>query len=874
LSKDKTAVPSGSITPQTLKPYLKKCGYVEGFNLATNYKFNQASVPLAGFYSKPFDTRSACLAVLESPDDGRKAAASCAGLGAPTAIVCGKDALEWWSIAIDGPKDSRIFSIDEVDGFFRVHGKELSPESIYSAKMRRSPRGHPTQTQLWFVDIGLMPATERRIGETLHRLVVSLIQGLANSLGSKIRVKRDYEDLYKTVFWLLAAKILHEKGVDRFKRLTLTDIDEVFARVGKHYADVDGLPPGGAPWRQAIEGAASLVAQWGYLGNISTESLAYLYETALIEKNPAGRSAVHQSSQTDIRKELGIHSTPSILIDHMLSSLWPLIEEHTPEERHVFEPACGPASFLVASMRWMRDFSDISDSVARHKYLRDHIRGIEVDPFASQVAKLSLTLADVPNGNSWVIQNEDMFSRGVLEDAASKCTLLLANPPFEAFSKEQRLSYQNAGSAPSAVTKAMEMVNRTLPSLRPGSVFGLVLPQGALYDKESRKIREFIVRECELIEIDLFADKLFEQAEHEVTVLMGRRCRSTKKRVPILYRRVREKGISAFKDRLAFSSEQIVPQSRFADSRAFDLRVPELDEVWQTLRGNQTLATIAALGQGISYRSEASLSDQTWTVHDPACKGDILGYYNVPSDLVIYDSPIPVGMNLDDSAIARRRSGMPTGNPSVIYTYSRVSRGPWRIKAFVDEKGRPVGSSFVRVSPLTTAMSCTVLWSLLNSPIANAFAYCCTMSRAVSTRKMGEMPLPSNRDFSRVIAAANQYRDLARKARSFMDTPLVEKEVRDALVCLDAEILRLYKLPPRLERELLDLFLGWERKGVGCDFGDYYPTDLTSFVPLHEFISEEYLKSTAGKLRRRHKPADSAELVEALRGAAKAFSEE
>ena len=31
---------------------------------------------------------------------------------------------------------------------------------------------------------------------------------------------------------------------------------------------------------------------------------------------------------------------------------------------------------------------------------------------------------------------------------------------------------------------------------------------------------------------------------------------------------------------------------------------------------------------------------------------------------------------------------------------------------------------------------------------------------------------------------------------------------------IDAEVLRLYDLPPRLERQILDLFAGWERQGV------------------------------------------------------------
>ena len=98
--------------------------------------------------------------------------------------------------------------------------------------------------------------------------------------------------------------------------------------------------------------------------------------------------------------------------------------------------------------------------------------------------------------------------------------------------------------------------------------------------------------------------------------------------------------------------------------------------------------------------------------------------------------------------------------------------------------------------------------------------------------------------------------------------------IKQALLRMDAEVLRLYDLPPRLERQLLDLFDGVERKGVGCDFRGYYPEGLDAYVPLHELISEEYQQSTLDAFLRRHKPTDSPELLRALRCAAEAYAEE
>ena len=71
--------------------------------------------------------------------------------------------------------------------------------------------------------------------------------------------------------------------------------------------------------------------------------------------------------------------------------------------------------------------------------------------------------------------------------------------------------------------------------------------------------------------------------------------------------------------------------------------------------------------------------------------------------------------------------------------------------------------------------------------------------------------------------------------------------IRMLLVCflqrVDAEILRLYDFPPRLERQLLDLFSGYKRLGVPFDFRRYFPEDFEPHFPLHLYLSEEYQRS-------------------------------
>ncbi|MCK4660397.1 MAG: N-6 DNA methylase [Phycisphaerae bacterium] len=864
-------MPEPAITATALKPYLESCGYT-GSRLAEKYRFDKQSVPLAGFVGKPWDTRSACIAVVDAQPNSKTAAEKCVRLGAPTVLVCNHTGIDWWKISPNGPSQSRPIKAADLANFFKEHRDDLAPEAICAAKLR-----HPTRSaqQMWFVDIGLMPAVERRAGEMLNRLVTGALKELAAELSGKLKTHKHFEDVYKTAFWLLAAKILHDKGVNKFKRIDLCDVDEVFARVGKHYAVTEDLPPGGGVWRPAIDATAKTIAGWGYLGNLSTESLAYLYETALIDKKPREKGRKAKGKTPNIRKELGIHSTPSVLVDHMLAQLWPLIEQIKPQDRRVFELACGHAGFLTAAMRWLRQWSGIEEGAEQHRYLRDRVFGLEYDPFAIEIAKLSLTLADVPHGNSWKIDQGDMFEPGRLAKTATGCTILLANPPFERFSQSDKQRYSKLGEPVVAQTKAVEMLMRTIPHLAPGAVFGVVVPQGVLHNTESKTVRRFLVEECELTEISLFADNLFEHSRHETAILLGRR--KTKKRITseLRYRHVRKRGMEAFKGRMAFTSERRMEQNRLVVPPGYDLRVPELEEVWDYLDENPTLMSFAGVGQGLVYRGQ-DLPKGAWTTRPYEQGLGVPGFSKVPSDLEVFGLPKRVSMNLDPAVIRRLGTGTTTGLAQVLVNYAPVSREGWRLKGVLDNKGHAVTSRYLTVRPKGGLIPPILLWAIVNSPVANAFAYCHLGKRDILVGTMRRLPIPPAFEQSQknVVVAARAYLAVASQLDGVMQARPEEKTVREALLRMDAEVLKLYDLPPRLERQLLDLFQGVERKGVGCDFRGYYPEGLDAYVPLHELISEEYQRSTLDAFVERHQPAKSPEVLTALRTAAEAYAEE
>ena len=856
-------MPPAATTAESLVPHLKRCGYRDA-QIERPFNIDRVTIPVAAFAGRPFDSWSACIAAVNLNGDSRDSAAEVQALGASTVFVCGPRGVDWWAMGPNGPTSSRPIAWPDVGGVFHKHRDELAPSRIYSAKLRRPGC---LASQLWFFDAGLMPAVEKNRGEALLRLVENAIGELRKELGTKLNSRQAQEDVYRTVFWLLAAKVLHDKRVPNFINIDLKSVEQIFDRIGKHHGETGRFPPFGKEGRPAIDAVAADLAKSGSLADVSSESIAFVYENALLDKSAGNGKETTGAKAYDIRKELGIHSTPSVLIHHMLAQMWGMIEEIEPGNRTVFEPACGHAPFLTGAMRWLRSWNMSGQAMTDHDYMRKHLRGLEADSFSVELARLALTLADEPHGNSWAIQTGDMFAPGVLARESKHARILLSNPPYEAFLPAKRKQYDKLGEAVTANTKAVELLKRTLPHLSPGSIFGVVMPVGVLHDKESTRVREELLKDFDLSEISVFADNLFEHGDHEVAVLIGRRKTPQSNTGTLWYRRVREKCMVAFKQRLEFSWERRVSQSRFVGGA--DLRIPELDEVWAYLAAESTLDTIATIGQGLFHRGEVSLRE-TWTIHDPACPGDTLGFANVSDGLRIYGIPKLVGINLEDSAIDRIVAGAPLGSPQVLLNYAPVAREPWKLKATLDERGRALTSRFSAIRPRAEGPTALYLWALLNSPVANAFVYDHLGKRDVLVGTMRKMPVPGRTAAheAMIVQAALRYRQLATSAGPLFSGESSPEGIKRALLDMDAAVLRAYDLPPRLERQLLDLFTGVERKGVGCDFRGYYPPGFTSCLPLHMVISDRFQRAAADATAARFKPGESVYVRNALRVAA------
>ncbi|MGE0680222.1 MAG: N-6 DNA methylase [Candidatus Binatia bacterium] len=815
-----------SFEASQLRPYLLGCGY-RASQLAVDIEVAKGHrVPLAAFAHSPHDSRSACIAVIDGVPNSEAAVAACRNMGAPLVFSYVSGQWQFWRQSPAKPQFLRHITPSELPQFFDEQRKKLSPTAIYRAKTwARFDKSY----QLDFIDVGLMPLIEEEAGRKLADLIERCVTDTKSRLHWEEISQEQGHWLLQSNFWLLAAKILKDKGVATFATLELDHVQEVLDHVAQHYGATVSVQVGAKPQAEALKESAREISRFSHLGLVSADALAYLYENALITK--------------EVRDALGTYSTPTYLVDYIVGKLRPWIADIPTNQRQAFEPACGHAPFLLSVMQLLSDLLPESSSSAskRHHYLRARLHGCDIDSFALEIARLRLTLADVPNPNGWDVYHADIFAGDFLARNSRAANIILANPTFTNFSSAERSRTKSDSVRTVHVNKAAEMLHRIVTNMQAGSVFGVILPQGLLHSQNAEPLRKFLATNFELREICLLPDKVF-TSDAESVVILGRRLQpGQQNRSSILYRRVRESGVENFKRSYEATFDSHIRVSRFSSADKWNFYIPDLEEVWEFCQALPQFGQMVTIGKGFDFRSpqDPIFPPSTSTISYGPREGFTEGFVRLHPKLQTQELPETVWINLDSSVIKTPRYGAITGIPQVLLNYARVSREPWRLKAFLDKKGYPVTSRFLVIRPRDKRWPLEALWGICNSPLANAYSYAFSGKRDVLTGLMRKMPIPdiNSIEVTPLVKAVEVYLESVQvlEDRGFSSDVLAKLKMLHWRV--DAEVLSLYGLPPHLERQLLDLFSGVERRGVPFEQKEYFPKGFTELSTLHELLT-------------------------------------
>lgn len=839
---------SAAFNDRLLRSHLERSRFVAD-NLVSDVRVDGGRMPLVAFSHRPFDTRTACIVAGPRMEDARGFLAQSRSVGAPLVFLGTDRNWDVWSQSMAGPALIWPAARGPVDAFFKAHRANLDPRAIFRAKTQgRLDVGQ----QLSFVDAGLLELVESEAGQHLCQLVERMIITTREKLHMPDFADLEEADaqwLVKSNFWLLTARLLHDKQVPGFKTLDLENLDNVFARVAKHYGATMGHSLTQCR-RKALAGAAIELDRQSSLQLVSTETLAKVYENVLITK--------------ETRKALGTHSTPSWLVDHMIHQMAPWIEEQPVSSRRVYEPACGHAPFLVGMLRHycsMKPCLGMADT-ERHGWLKDRLSGGEVDDFAREVARLSLTLADIPNSNGWHLDEGNMFATGQLEQRIQNANIIFSNPPFE--------TRESGPDQLFHVGQAAELLRRISLHAKPGTLLAYIMPQKILDSKKATGLRRELLTGFEWMEILRLPDKVFEKADVETAILLGRKLGVRKaSATPIRCRHVWEDGIEALRHEGTATIEQERTAQRMLEEDDASMITPDLADVWDHCRGMIKLHSIGSAGQGFIYKSE---EDPTFPLgmakkSDGPKDGYRQGFYNLSDLGYTHELPSLTWLLYDARAIDRTVAGYEVGQQQVVMNHSPVSRGPWRNVACLDTKGHPTRGRFlvVRAAP-DSEVTPLFLWALLNSPVANAFTKAHSGKRDILSGTLEELPIP-HLEAQRVAAveeAAKAYRKAAaklsgrigkmsgqRKAAEAADAmpPLPgmeehsgpsstqQEELKYLHWRMDSAVFALYQFQPAMERRLLDYFGTQERVGVPFKQTEYYPSGFQGGHTLAELLA-------------------------------------
>jgi type I restriction-modification system DNA methylase subunit len=760
-------------------------------------------VELAAFTQVPASYRSAAFGVVVEEDE--RALIERRALGAPILFSIGQQDVGIWRVGAQGvPRLLQRVGLDAIPELFRQNAERWRPQALHRAKSLGQAQA---AYQLDFVDLGLLPAIEHEVEDKLDRLLRRVVEELMSGLDGETE-----EAVFRTTFRLLAAKILLDRGHPAAVTWREALVIEVLDGIERYYG-LGRLPPetlSGVPHLSA-ETAWRTLSQAISFRNISSDSLAFVYENTLVTK--------------DTRKRFGTHSTPRQVAEYVVNRLE--LSRFDLDGLTIFEPFTGAGAFLVAAQRHLRDLLPEGFSAEeRHAFLVPRIRGAEIDAFACEVAKLSLILADYPNANSWQVANTDLFSPAALAQQIGSAKIVLCNPPWHDFEAEERAEYPEM--ATKSFSKPMAVLQTVLEAAPEG--IGFVLPQGFLRQQQYSHLRQMVVDRYQRIELTSLPDRIFQRAGFEGAVLIAsdRRGEAKQRQVNLV------SSVVSDRDRADFLATGKLTAERRRSIAVYsgDLWIGELDELWEVAERFPRLGEMAAVCRGLKWWKQGS------GVSKSPRDGFAPGVFKPADSLAQYCLRNFVHLNMcPDAAMFPGPLSRPWDRPKVLTSAARLSRGPWRMAAASDRSGLVASQGFFGIWPTSDEVPLEALEAILNGPLANAFLAERASNQHFTNELMKLLPMPK-RPLDRVVEAVKRYRAACEAAGAqSLRAPDSDDILNSLLVGIDAEVLRAYDLPPRLERGLLEFFRGHEsERRVDHPFQGWVPPDFTAYIPLHEYL--------------------------------------
>lgn len=459
--------------------------------------------------------------------------------------------------------------------------------------------------------------------------------------------------------------------------------------------------------------------------------LSHVYEQALVDE--------------DDRQQLGIHYTPPKLATRILRNL--PVELIPPDDRHVLDPSCGSGTLLVAAHDRLRQLqpTDWTDT-DRHRDLAVHLHGHDVDPFAVEIARLTLLLHAQPAGNGWQIEKKDTLRQQAHAPAPS---IVVTNPPWR---------YQTGGQRAQAADR---FLRRSMKALSPGGLLGILLPGSFLSSVTSAQVRDELLQGFEVFEVWRLPEGTFSTARFSAAVLFARKRDDLGGQGARVVREVNRAELASFLDGEPASLTSLLSESERLH-KTFNPPIPHkptvtLGSIADIRSGAQPLATITDRGEGTPYLNHFA---------DVPCYGLLhkrhLWHVSFPEDF------------------QSGRGAQIIPKKKVLASAARSSSSPWRFRVAIDPIGVAVRNSVRGIAPhdQNDQDLLYALAMIVGSGYASVFAASFGGDRNIPARVLPALPIPKDRAAIQSLAALGRQAVELGNAPSRLSRHLISAEQR------------------------------------------------------------------------------------------------
>jgi len=463
---------------------------------------------------------------------------------------------------------------------------------------------------------------------------------------------------------------------------------------------------------------------------IPVEILGQVYERFLgkvIHLTQGHQARIEE--KPEVRKAGGVYYTPQYIVDYIVANtVGKLLEGKTPEQAaslKIVDPACGSGSFLLGAYQYLLDWHErwyeehdperwargtgaplMPSPVGgyrlttkkRKEILVNNIHGVDIDPQAVEVTKLSLLLKvleeesgqltlgferalpdlgrNIQCGNSLI--GEDYFEGQLVVDEAERRRVnpfdwrnafpqvfakggfdaVIGNPPYRLMqphdTDDATLRYfkKKYVAAEYKIDLFHLFLQLGISVLHNKGIHGFIIPSTLLNNVYAEKLREWILRETKIQYISVAKEKVFEGADVYTLVLILQREADDNNRLMNTVHSTTE--LSNIYDK------RDLPYSKLTQKHLSSLP----GSVWNILLTNKNadliiglstrfsaLGTIAALNRGLitGNRDKYFSTEKKSKDYLPILTGADVGRYDVaiPKEFVLFKKPDGSGGSWD-----------------------------------------------------------------------------------------------------------------------------------------------------------------------------------------------------------------------------------